>query len=245
MAAFLSAAASWAAAPWAAPAAASVHAPAAAPPAPTEQPAAVVAAPDASGAATGSAGSAGATSDRSGEGLVEQPLDEADIVGALANVAWLRGLSRPQLYTLSLRGVRRFFPRYATIMREGSPGSYFYVILRGAVRCTSSAKRALCVELRVGSHFGEGALCAEPCLREATVSAIEPCHLLLFDGPSLGHGWDDFISLTSWRAAIVSGMLAELPFFGGLSKHLREQVRVGGLTITPCQHYANTPTLAF
>ena len=76
---------------------------------------------------------------------------------------------------------RRFrVPRYTDIVREACFGSSFYLLLEGQV-CVVSERQGLNLHLSAGASFGEAALITQE-RRAATVTAVEPCALLLSEG---------------------------------------------------------------
>lgn len=100
---------------------------------------------------------------------------QEDLERCLSSVPWFRNLPRDELKALMTRANHRTVPRWSTIMREGAVGTIFYVLLKGSVQITSSS--GLNLTLPAGVSFGEGALITSV-RREATVVAIEPCHLV-------------------------------------------------------------------
>jgi hypothetical protein len=99
----------------------------------------------------------------------------AHVEAHFRKIQWFKDLPGDELQTLIKRCNHRNAPRWSTIIREGSIGSIFYVLLKGSVRVTSSS--GLDIVLGEGVSFGEGAL-VTMVRREATVTAIEPCHLV-------------------------------------------------------------------
>jgi hypothetical protein len=98
-----------------------------------------------------------------------------EIMEHLRRIQWFWHMPDQELIALMNRAQHRFVPKWTTIIREGATGSVFYVLLKGAVRVTSHA--GLDIVLREGVSFGEGAL-VTMVRREATVMAIEPCHMV-------------------------------------------------------------------
>lgn len=131
---------------------------------------------------------------------------------------WFQRLSAPELRTLLRRANHRLVPRWSTIIREGAVGSIFYVLLKGSVRVTNNS--GVDVVLPAGVSFGEGALVTKV-RREATVTAIEPCHLVQLTASACkGLGVD----LDALRAHVISHMLAKVRFFAHLEQHRRAAV---------------------
>ena len=152
-------------------------------------------------------------------GPLEAPTQSA-LIEALQKVSWFRRLPEEQLATLASRGRLECCLRYRTIIREGSRGRYFYVLLQGSVHCTSSTKKGLSVRLGPGSSFGETAL-VTTVQREASVAALEPCQLMLLSADDI-KGLD--VDLSVVRKHVIQGFLERLPFFGDLAARQREML---------------------
>ena len=133
---------------------------------------------------------------------------------SVAQVVWFSKLPEEQLNTLASRARLEWCGRYRTIIREGGRGAYFYVLLQGQVHCTSQTKKGLSVRLGEGSSFGEGAL-VTTVQREATVTAIEPCQLMLLTSDDM-EGLD--VDLSSVMIRVISLVLETLTFFRDLTK---------------------------
>lgn len=76
--------------------------------------------------------------------------------------------------------IERRFPRDSTIIQEGQPGDYMYVLREGRVKVTklSGAGREQILEiLTAGAFFGEMAL-LDPPERSASVKSLDPVRLL-------------------------------------------------------------------
>ena len=76
--------------------------------------------------------------------------------------------------------IERRFPRNSTIVEEGLPGDYMYVICEGRVKVTKlsdDGREKILEFLDTGAFFGEMALLDEA-PRSASVKALEPVQLL-------------------------------------------------------------------
>lgn len=102
-------------------------------------------------------------------------------------------------------------------MREGNEGSSFYVLLQGSARVTCQSSDLDAV-LTAGAPFGEGAL-LHAMRREGTVTALEDCYLLQFDGAQV-RGLPG-IDLDELNASMVAALLERMPFFSALSRRPR------------------------
>lgn len=107
---------------------------------------------------------------------LEHGLGDEQIMGTLGGVRWFRSLDRAQLTTLYQRCTHRLYSRYSTILREGSVGNTFYVLLLGTVEVSGATTGGGDV-FGPGASFGERAL-VEAVRREATIVALEDCYLL-------------------------------------------------------------------
>ena len=161
-------------------------------------------------------------------------LDGTDeLVSALKTISWFQGLPDNQLRILAKRGRLEWCDRYRTIIREGNRGRYFYILLRGQVHCTSAIKKGLSVRLGAVSAFGEGAL-VTTVQREATVAALEPCHLMLLSSEDMA-GLD--VELATVKQHVISLILESLPFFRDLTKSQQDEL---GLILDLTYHERST-----
>ena len=121
--------------------------------------------------------------------------------------------------SLLVRRVKhRMVPRWSTIIREGAVGSIFYVLLKGSVQVTSTS--GLNLMLGAGVAFGEGALVTSV-RREATVVALEPCHLLQITAENC----DDLgVELSLLRSHVIGLMLSKIRFFSLLDVARRNAI---------------------
>ena len=130
--------------------------------------------------------------------------EDTNIERYIRKIKWFDALPSYEIEQLIRRAKHRMVPRWSTIIREGALGSVFYVLLKGSVQVTSSS--GLDIVLTEGISFGEGALVTKV-RREATVIAIEPCHLVaLTSDACVGLG----VELDALKAHIISQMLARV-----------------------------------
>jgi len=142
------------------------------------------------------------------------------LLDALRRISWFTELPIGQLAELSRRCRLEHIGRYRTIIREGNPGKYFYVLLQGQVHVTSTMKKGLSVRLSATSAFGEGALITEV-MREATVTALDPCVLMLLSAKDMV-GID--VDLSTVRIHVISLLLESVYFFRDLAKQQQEEL---------------------
>ena len=158
----------------------------------------------------------------------EQLLSRSDVLQYLSNLKWFAGLSHEQLQTLYSRAKRTQVPQHAAVSRQGWGSYCFYILLAGIVRITSSEGGSSYLLPQDSGpqagrrHFGEEALVARV-RREATVSAVEDCHLLSFTLEDMA-GLP--VDLRDVRVPVIANMLAKVPFFKDLSNEVRDRLGV-------------------
>lgn len=97
----------------------------------------------------------------------------------LSGVSIFRALSRKELETLGRAADTVSFAAGTTLVKEGEAGREFFVVLEGEVS-VQVGDREVAV-LQDGSWFGELAI-IDPAPRDATVTTLTPCELLVIDG---------------------------------------------------------------
>jgi CRP-like cAMP-binding protein len=101
--------------------------------------------------------------------------------------------------------IERRFPRDSTIVQEGQPGDYMYVLREGRVKVTklSGAGREQILEiLSAGAFFGEMAL-LDPPERSASVKSLDPVRLLALSR-------HDFLQALSRSPGLAMAVIREL-----------------------------------
>ena len=138
--------------------------------------------------------------------------EEGEVLAALTSVKWFKDLPKAEIQQLMRRAKHRMVPRWSTIIREGAVGSVFYVLLKGSVQVTSTS--GLNLVLPAGVSFGEGALVTSV-RREATVLALEPCHLIQVTHANL----DDLsVELSALKCHVIGQVLAKFTFFAQMEE---------------------------
>lgn len=92
------------------------------------------------------------------------------------------------------------------ILREGETGDEFYLVKSGSVSVTTSMQGSLVhlATLQRGGFFGEVALLSgQP--RTATVTALEPCELVVFDKALIERLLDEYPKVRAVLEAIILG----------------------------------------
>ena len=112
----------------------------------------------------------------------------------LSEVPLFRALSRKELETLGRSADAVEVAADTTLVTEGEAGREFYVVLSGEVSVVVGGKEV--AVLGEGDWFGELAI-IDPAPRDATVTTLTPCELLVIDArsfrplldevPALGH----------------------------------------------------------
>ena len=109
-----------------------------------------------------------------------EPADHAhsELLQTLRKARLFQRLPDDLLRQLLLRGRQRSFPRYSSLVREGSKGGTCYVVLQG--QCASiSTRHASGTLLGRGAVIGEGAFVTSELWRDASVSVVSPTARLL------------------------------------------------------------------
>ena len=97
----------------------------------------------------------------------------------LSEVTMFRALSRKELETLGRAADDVAFGAGATLVTQGEAGREFFVVLSGEVAVAVDGQEV--AVLHEGEWFGELAI-IDPAPRDATVTTLSPCELLVIDG---------------------------------------------------------------
>jgi len=101
-------------------------------------------------------------------------------IDSLRSLPLFSEVAEADLRRLAEHLIERRFPRDATLIQEGQPGDYMYVLREGRVKVTklSGAGREKILEiLGEGAFFGEMAL-LDPPERSASVKSLDPVRVL-------------------------------------------------------------------
>jgi CRP-like cAMP-binding protein len=101
--------------------------------------------------------------------------------------------------------IERRFPKNSTVVEEGLPGDYMYVIREGRVKVTKASddgREKIMNFLETGSFFGDMALLAND-VRSASVKTLEPARLLALSRR-------DFIDLLRQSPDLALAVIEEL-----------------------------------
>jgi CRP/FNR family transcriptional regulator, cyclic AMP receptor protein len=130
-------------------------------------------------------------------------------VERLSEVSIFRALSRKEIEALARATDTVGFGAGTTLVKEGEAGREFFVILEGAVSVTVAGQEV--AVLKDGEWFGELAI-IDPAPRDATVTTLSPCELLVIDGRR-------FLPLLEELPVLANKILV------GLARRLREADR--------------------
>jgi len=101
----------------------------------------------------------------------------------LSEVSLFRALSRKELEAVGRAADAVEVAAGSTLVEEGTTGREFFIVLSGEVSVRVGGREV--AVLKEGEWFGELAI-IDPAPRDATVSAISPCELLVIDARRFG-----------------------------------------------------------
>ena len=103
-----------------------------------------------------------------------------DAVDSLRAIPLVSRVTDPALEDIASHLIERRFPKHTTVVEEGLPGDYMYVIRQGRVKVTKASedgREKIMQFMETGDFFGEMALLSnDP--RSASVKTLEPSVLL-------------------------------------------------------------------
>lgn len=103
-----------------------------------------------------------------------------DVLESLRAIPLFRRVSEGDLEELATHLIERRFPKNATVVEEGLPGDYMYVIREGRVKVTKASedgREKIMNFLETGAFFGDMALLGNE-TRSASVKTLEESLLL-------------------------------------------------------------------
>ncbi len=103
-----------------------------------------------------------------------------EAVESLRTIPLFSKVSSADLEALASRLIERRYPKHATIVEEGLPGDYMYVIREGRVKVTKASedgREKIMDFLEAGNFFGEMSL-LDMAPRSASCETLEPARLL-------------------------------------------------------------------
>ena len=131
------------------------------------------------------------------------PMDQT--LESLRKIPLFAGIGDEDLEEVAEHLIERRFPKGATIVEEGTPGDYMYVIREGRVKVTKlseDGREKILQMLGEGAFFGEMAL-LDQAPRSATVKTLLPVRLLALSRV-------DFLSVLRRSPDLAMGVIQEL-----------------------------------
>jgi small-conductance mechanosensitive channel/CRP-like cAMP-binding protein len=131
--------------------------------------------------------------------------------GALRRIDFLQHLPDEAIERLAASSQKRFYAAGETIVRQGDPGSEFFIIKTGEVVVTVGSKEHPEELARMGRmrFFGEvSCMTGEP--RSATVTASEDCEVYVIDRAAFQPILEDAPELAEQISEVLSARLAEI-----------------------------------
>ena len=128
-----------------------------------------------------------------------------DVVDSLRSIPLFRRVSEGDLEELATHLIERRFPKNATVVEEGLPGDYMYVIREGRVKvpqASEDGREKLLNFLEAGAVFGDMALLGDE-TRSASVKTLEDSLLLALSRR-------DFIDLLRQSPDLALAVIEEL-----------------------------------
>jgi CRP/FNR family cyclic AMP-dependent transcriptional regulator len=128
-----------------------------------------------------------------------------DAIRALREIPLFSGVGDADLESLSSLVIERRFPKHKTIVEEGAPGDYMYIICDGRVKVTKlsgDGREKILELLDSGDFFGEMSLLDEA-PRSASVEALSEVRVLAL-------GRNDFLDLLKKSTNLAFSVVQEL-----------------------------------
>ena len=128
-----------------------------------------------------------------------------DVLDSLRSIPLFGRVSEADLEELATHLIERRFPKNATVVEEGLPGDYMYVIREGRVKVTKASedgREKIMNFLEAGAFFGDMALLGDE-TRSASVKTLEESTLLALSRR-------DFIDLLRQSPDLALSVIEEL-----------------------------------
>ena len=128
-----------------------------------------------------------------------------EVVDSLRTIPLFGRVSEGDLEELASHLIERRFPKNATVVEEGLPGDYMYVIREGRVKVTKASedgREKIMNFLEAGAFFGDMALVGDE-MRSASVKTLEESTLLALSRR-------DFIDLLRQSPDMALAVIEEL-----------------------------------
>jgi len=128
-----------------------------------------------------------------------------ETIASLRAIPMFSGVSEDALQSIASLLIERGFPKNKTIVEEGAPGDYMYIIVEGRVKVTKlsgDGREKILELLDVGDFFGEMSLFDEA-PRSASVKAMSQVRILAL-------ARNDFLRLLSRSPDLALSVIQEL-----------------------------------
>lgn len=128
-----------------------------------------------------------------------------DVLDSLRAIPLFRRVSESDLEELAVHLIERRFPKNSTVVEEGLPGDYMYVIREGRAKVTKASedgREKIMNFLEAGAFFGDMALLGDE-TRSASVKTLEESLLLALSRR-------DFIDLLRQSPDLALSVIEEL-----------------------------------
>ena len=128
-----------------------------------------------------------------------------EAIASLRMIPMFAGVSTDALASIASLLIERRFPKHKTIVEEGAPGDYMYIIVEGRVKVTKlsgDGREKILELLDVGDFFGEMSLLDEyP--RSASVKALSDVRIMAL-------ARNDFLGLLTKSPDLALSVIQEL-----------------------------------
>jgi CRP-like cAMP-binding protein len=132
-------------------------------------------------------------------------IQSPEAVASLRVIPMFSGVSSEVLSSIASLLIERRFPKHKTIVEEGAPGDYMYIISEGRVKVTKlsgDGREKILELLEVGDFFGEMSL-FDDAPRSASVKAMADVQILAL-------ARNDFLRLLSRSPDLALSVIQEL-----------------------------------
>jgi CRP-like cAMP-binding protein len=128
-----------------------------------------------------------------------------EAIASLRAIPMFSGVSDEALESIASLLIERKFPKHKTIVEEGAPGDYMYIIVEGRVKVTKlsgDGREKILELLDVGDFFGEMSL-FDDAPRSASVKGLSQVRILAL-------ARNDFLRLLSGSPDLALSVIQEL-----------------------------------
>ncbi len=128
-----------------------------------------------------------------------------EAIASLRAIPMFSGVSDEALESIASLLIERSFPKHKTIVEEGAPGDYMYIIVEGRVKVTKlsgDGREKILEMLEVGDFFGEMSL-FDDAPRSASVKGLSQVRILAL-------ARNDFLRLLARSPDLALSVIQEL-----------------------------------